>query len=91
MNKNTETIQIRIDQKTKRAAKKFFSKKGITVSSGIKTLLRNALNTKQAYGGIESPVILYQVSGDELTPELIKKAQDAKRLFKKDPSKFVNL
>ena len=41
-----DTIQIRIDTKTKRAAKKLFAEMGMDLSTGIKLYLAQALKEK---------------------------------------------
>jgi DNA-damage-inducible protein J len=41
----TTTIQIRIDQKTKRAAEKTFKKMGLDTSSGIKLYLHQVIKS----------------------------------------------
>jgi len=48
------TIQIRIDEKTKREAKKLFAKYGLTISTATRLFLAECIRTKSlAIGGFE--------------------------------------
>ena len=43
---NTKTLQIRIDEKTKKEAKKVFGNLGLSISTAIKLFLKQAKKTK---------------------------------------------
>ena len=46
MTKTQSTIQVRLDQKTKRQAKKTLNKMGFDMSSAVKVFLRNVVITQ---------------------------------------------
>jgi DNA-damage-inducible protein J len=77
--KAQNTIQIRIDRKTKEAAKKTLNEVGLDMSSAVKLFLTNVVNRK----GI--PLDLRTENGFTLAQEqaLVAETEQAKRSSKK--------
>ena len=69
------TIQVRIDQKTKKAAKKVFADMGLDLSSGVKVYLNRVVKDK----GI--PFVVRTENGytPEQEQQLIKETEWAKK------------
>ena len=57
---NTTTINLRIDEKTKKEAQKIFEKMGMSLSTGIKIFLKNVNKTKK---------IPFEITENGFTPE----------------------
>jgi DNA-damage-inducible protein J len=78
MNKQ-DTIQIRVDAKTKAAARKTLNELGLDMSSAVKLFLTNVINRQ----GI--PLDLRTENGFTLAQEeaLIAETEDAKKLSRK--------
>ncbi len=77
--KSQETIQIRVDAKTKAAARKTLNNLGLDMSSAVKLFLHNVINTQSI------PLNLKTANGFTLSQEqtMIKETEDAKRTGKK--------
>lgn len=69
------TIQIRIDEKTKKGAKKVFDKLGIDLSTGIKMYLKQVTLRK----GLPFLALTENGFTPEEEQEIIKAAEEAKR------------
>lgn len=73
-----QTIQIRIDEKTKQSANKVLEKLGLDMSSAVKLYLRQISRTK----GIPFPVVTE--NGFTITQErkMIEESNETMRLYK---------
>ena len=74
-----QTIQIRIDKKTKDAAKKTLQEMGLDMSSAVKLFLTNVVNTQSI------PLDLRTANGFTLAQEraMIAETEEAKKTGKK--------
>ncbi|MEO6078016.1 MAG: type II toxin-antitoxin system RelB/DinJ family antitoxin [Candidatus Andersenbacteria bacterium] len=69
------TIQIRIDEKTKKGAQKVFDTLGMDMSAGIKAYLRQVMRKK----GIPFPLYTENGYTVEEEQEILKSAKEAER------------
>lgn len=69
------TIQIRIDEKTKKSAKKILDKIGMDMSSAVKVYLHQIVTTQ----GIPFPILTENGLTIQQEQEILKASEDAKR------------
>ena len=76
----TATIQIRIDEKTKRKARKTLEEMGLALSSGIKLFLHHVAITQSV------PLTLFTENGFTLSKEqeILRNVREAEQTGKRD-------